>query len=341
VKNEVIILGYDPARIAGGIASVTDVLLKGLPNVRLLPLKHCYGVLDVCLYFRSLVKFAAVARQRPVTHLIVGSKGDRLRAIPVLIMAALLKFPLCIQYHKQLDGLLSGIWFLDQIIDAIFRVCSCHVFLSERLRREFLDRHPDCDFSVTKVIGNALPNEWMDLPTPSRNERPVDIVFCGRWNKEKGIELLVEYLLRSRERVACEIYTDHPHQLSIPGTVVKSWATADELRAAMSRARLVVLPSNREGYPTVLLESMACGTPFVASAITGIVDIAIESRGGMVFPAGDILGFSVAINSILRHSHIWGRCSKRGHSWVNWQCRTDTVLRKWASLYDQLKATRP
>jgi teichuronic acid biosynthesis glycosyltransferase TuaC len=50
-------------------------------------------------------------------------------------------------------------------------------------------------------------------------------------------------------------------------------------------ADLFVLSSWSEGLPNVLRESLACGTPFVASQVGGIKEIAGESN--RLFPAGD------------------------------------------------------
>ena len=50
-------------------------------------------------------------------------------------------------------------------------------------------------------------------------------------------------------------------------------------------ADLFVLSSWSEGLPNVLRESLACGTPFVASQVGGIEEIAGESN--RLFPAGD------------------------------------------------------
>jgi teichuronic acid biosynthesis glycosyltransferase TuaC len=63
-------------------------------------------------------------------------------------------------------------------------------------------------------------------------------------------------------------------------------------------ADLTILPSLSEGVPNVLLESIACGTPFVASAVGGIPEIATEGLDRLV-PPNDVVALTTAIREQL------------------------------------------
>ena len=65
-------------------------------------------------------------------------------------------------------------------------------------------------------------------------------------------------------------------------------------------ADLFVMSSWSEGLPNVLRESLACGTPFVASRVGGIAEIAGGSD--RLFPAGDAAAMAQAVGQSLAES---------------------------------------
>lgn len=71
----------------------------------------------------------------------------------------------------------------------------------------------------------------------------------------------------------------------------------DELRFHFSAADLSVLASSNEGWPNVLLESMACGTPVVASRVGGIPEVIASPAAGRMFESGSVAGFVTAVQA--------------------------------------------
>lgn len=106
----VLILGYHP-RLTGGVTSVTRTLLARMPEATLLPIKHCYGAKDWLLYAISLghLAWALCTVHRPlVAHLIVASRGDRVRGVLPILLCRLFRVPVCAHYHTNRANMSLG-----------------------------------------------------------------------------------------------------------------------------------------------------------------------------------------------------------------------------------------
>jgi glycosyltransferase involved in cell wall biosynthesis len=72
-----------------------------------------------------------------------------------------------------------------------------------------------------------------------------------------------------------------------------------ELAALYGVADVLVLASAREGWPNVLLESMACGTPVVASRVGGIAEVLTAPEAGCILPERTPDAIAEAVQFIL------------------------------------------
>jgi glycosyltransferase involved in cell wall biosynthesis len=66
-----------------------------------------------------------------------------------------------------------------------------------------------------------------------------------------------------------------------------------------SAAECLVLASAREGFPTVVGEAMACGTPVVSSRVGAVRELVTEGETGWLFPAGDDAGLCRSLDRAL------------------------------------------
>ncbi len=73
----------------------------------------------------------------------------------------------------------------------------------------------------------------------------------------------------------------------------------ERLRTVYSAADALVLASSREGWPNVLLEAMACGTPVVAAAVGGVREIVSEPVAGRVLESPDGAAIAAALTGLL------------------------------------------
>lgn len=72
----------------------------------------------------------------------------------------------------------------------------------------------------------------------------------------------------------------------------------DELPAIYSAADALVLASTREGWPNVLLEAMACGTPVVASNVWGNPEVVRSPAAGRLMTERSAAGVAQAVRAL-------------------------------------------
>ena len=73
----------------------------------------------------------------------------------------------------------------------------------------------------------------------------------------------------------------------------------ERLPEIYTAADVLVHPSSREGWPNVLLESMACGTPAVAGNFRGVEDIITAPSAGRILPDATPASLAEAVSQLL------------------------------------------
>ncbi|VXC20402.1 glycosyltransferase family 4 protein [Massilia sp. 9I] len=71
-----------------------------------------------------------------------------------------------------------------------------------------------------------------------------------------------------------------------------------QLREHYGAADALVLASSREGWANVLLESMACGTPVVASRVYGTPEVVAAPEAGVLMRERSLQGVADAVNAL-------------------------------------------
>lgn len=85
----------------------------------------------------------------------------------------------------------------------------------------------------------------------------------------------------------------------------KGWLSgADALAPLYNAAECLILPSWREGFPTVVGEAMACGTPVLGSRVGGIGELVIDDQTGWLVSPGDDESLRTRLSWVLSHPEI-------------------------------------
>jgi len=175
-------------------------------------------------------------------------------------------------------------------------------FLEERMLHFRLTER-----NLTRVIPNGVDTENF---RPSPTEKVQDILFVGRFQKVKGLDILLsslKYLFLSERRrykvgVVGPFSPDQRAVLmrNVPEELrekIEFYGTVphEDMPHFFNSSRLVVMPSRYETFGLPALEGIACGIPVVASNVGGLPEI-VNEEVGLLFEAGDSAALAKAIS---------------------------------------------
>jgi glycosyltransferase involved in cell wall biosynthesis len=73
----------------------------------------------------------------------------------------------------------------------------------------------------------------------------------------------------------------------------------DEILRLLTKSFVVVVPSRMDNCPLVIIESLAVGTPVIASDTGGIPELVVDGREGLLVPPGDPEALAKALATIV------------------------------------------
>ena len=138
--------------------------------------------------------------------------------------------------------------------------------------------------------------------------KPVQLLSVGNLVELKGHDITIEALL---ELTDCELTIVGDGQLRTAlerlaynlgvQNRIRFVGTVDQeaLIGLYNSADILVLASSREGMPNVVLESMACDTPVVATAAGGVPEIMTAPQAGVVVQARNAREIAAGVLALL------------------------------------------
>jgi len=198
----------------------------------------------------------------------------------------------------------NGLWMtstdearLDYCEQYSFR----HADIGVSTSRYLIDRLPELGWVIpqhTPVIGNPHPTT-NEMVRPVSDAPPQELVFFGRMETRKGLEVFVEaarlldpgWLITFLGRDTLLASGKSARQLvrerltgRLP-TIHDDWDREQALGYLMSGNRLAIMPSIVENRPNTVIECAAHGIPFLASNVGGIPEILSDRglQGGLLF----------------------------------------------------------
>lgn len=162
-------------------------------------------------------------------------------------------------------------------------------WLGDLVKQSFLKDYP------VKVINNGIDLSVFK-PTESDFRKKYNLenkfILLGvafGWGVKKGLDVFVELSKKLDDRFQIVLVgTNDEVDKQLPDNIISIHRTNNqqELAEIYTAADLFVNPTREENYPTVNMESLACGTPVITFNTGGSPEI-IDETCGMVVPKDD------------------------------------------------------
>jgi glycosyltransferase involved in cell wall biosynthesis len=244
--------------------------------------------------------------------------------------------------------------FAERVAAACSHLVVCN---SESLRRQArnLGIAPD---RKLRLIGNGSSNgvdivrfsSGPDTLRPALGiPRGAPVVgFVGRLTRDKGVPVLIEAfcsILREMPDAWLLLvgWYDHSEDALTPEEraridrhprIVRTGFVSDTAPYYRSMD-VMVLPTWREGFPNVALESAASGIPVITTLATGARDAVVAGRTGLLIPTGNPRALASAVLRLLSDPELRREMGSAARHWVTEHFVESDVLGHTVALYHE------
>ncbi len=300
----------------------------GIPR-KIEPLKDIFSLVRLWLFFRRS-SFDIVHSTTPKAGLLC-AVAARIAGVPVRLHT----------FTGQAWVGMTGVKrFLSKGSDRLIALLNTHCYADSQSQKEFIVEsrvtHPDhiSVLGAGSLAGIDLkrfnPERFSDADKLNlRTELNIPentpiLLFVGRLTRDKGIvELLEAFKELSGGGQHAYLVLLGPHETDIDlllhrlppvlreRIVLPGFSTEPE--RYMAAADLLLLPSYREGFGTVVIEAAAMGLPAVCSDIYGLSDAVVDGETGLLVTVRDVKSLTRAISSLLLDTEQrlkMGRCAR-------------------------------
>jgi len=183
------------------------------------------------------------------------------------------------------------------------------------------------------------------VETPS--EAPV-ILYVGSLSAEKRLDRFLrvtQRVLKNIPNLRVWVIGDGPQRSDLEREVKKTGlvetvcflGVKEDVADYMSSSDLLLLTSDTEGIPGVILEAGWLGLPAVATRVGGVPECVLDERTGLLVEPDDEVGLAQAVVQLLQQPQRRRQMGRNAQTFVKDKFTIDKIAQKYIDFYQQVR----
>jgi glycosyltransferase involved in cell wall biosynthesis len=199
------------------------------------------------------------------------------------------------------------------------------------------------------LVRNSVKTQETNDKVNENGHQPIRILFVGRLVQEKRADRFLRVLAKVLERlpeqtIRARIAGDGPvkdslvalaQQLRLGKEHLEFLGESGDMSTVYRDADLLLLTSDLEGTPNVLLEAMTWSLPIVATRVGGVPEIISEDRGYLAAPE-DEDKLAEAVVQLVCDAKLRQRMGRSGREYVTHYHSLDALTQQMTDVYEKI-----
>lgn len=349
-KINVLQVGSD-IKVRGGIATVINTYINykwdDEITINYLITHREGSILDRLLCFiYALIKFPLILCKNniQIVHIHMSENGSFYRKYIILKLSKLFRKKAIIHMHGAVfhEFYDKSNQITKNMIKNLLNQADQIIVLGESWKEFVIKVIPT---AKVKIAGNPVKiNE-----SYKNIDKVFNIIFIGFLEKRKGVDTLIKsipYIDVKNIDVKIWICGDGPerenleqlsHSLNVDDKVkFLGWIDSKKKNEILKDANVLVFPSQNEGLPMAILESLSYGVPVITTNVGSISDVIRDGYNGYFIEVGDFKRISEYINGLLLSKSIYNFLSKNSITSIRNNYDNDQYFKNIKDIYNNL-----
>jgi len=242
---------------------------------------------------------------------------------------------------------------LERVLDAAVRRAVSFFVVPTRLVGDALSAHRGVPARAIRHVPFGVA-DWRaalgDAPGPPRRRAGLRVGMVASFQSYKGHRYLIEALatmVASGIDVTAVLVGGGPLRAEVEALVrdrglqsrveCAGYIEQMDVFRTMASVDVLVLPSDTEGLPYVVLQAMSLGRPMVASAVGGIPDAIDQGESGLLVPPGDVAALAAALRRFAEDPALADRLGRNARVKYDAAFTLTGMVARHQALYDEVR----